>query len=76
MISYYLNAGIPASKLLMGIPLYGRSWTLASPSQHDLHAPATGRGGPSPFRRYKGIYTYPDVRVTGFKNYHNSVLLR
>jgi chitinase len=61
ILSYYLNVGIPASKLLIGIPLYGRSWTLASASQNTLHSPAVGKGGPSPYRHLTGIYLTPDV---------------
>lgn len=61
MVEYYKQVGISASKLLMGIPSYGRSWKLANASQHGLHAPATGKGDPSPYRHFKGLYLYPDV---------------
>uniref|UniRef100_A0A0B6ZXL3 GH18 domain-containing protein n=1 Tax=Arion vulgaris TaxID=1028688 RepID=A0A0B6ZXL3_9EUPU len=73
MILYYLQVGIPANKLLMGIPLYGRSWTLSSASDHGLHASAVGKGGPSPYRHLTGVYVYPDVCVA-LQNGANNVL--
>ncbi|BFY97739.1 hypothetical protein BsWGS_00778 [Bradybaena similaris] len=64
LVTYCLKMGIPPSKLLLGIPLYGHSWTLASPSQHSLHSPAVGKGGPSPYHHNtRGYYFYPDVCV-------------
>jgi chitinase len=33
-VDTYLNAGVPASKLIMGLAAYGRAWTLANPSSH------------------------------------------
>ena len=62
MVQYYLSHGMPAKKLLMGISTYGRSWQLASSSNHGLHAPAVGKGPPGPYRHFPGVYTYPDVR--------------
>ncbi|KAL8592121.1 hypothetical protein ACOMHN_033492 [Nucella lapillus] len=63
MAAFYVGVGFPPSKLLLGIPTYGRSWTLANPATHGLHAPAIGKGDPGPKRHITGVYTYPDVCV-------------
>ncbi|KAI8019017.1 Class V chitinase CHIT5a [Camellia lanceoleosa] len=40
----WITAGLPPSKLIMGLPLYGRTWQLKDPSSHDVGAPAVGVG--------------------------------
>ncbi|XP_076472520.1 chitinase-3-like protein 1 isoform X2 [Babylonia areolata] len=63
MAQYYMGKGFLASKLLLGIPTYGRSWKLYDPSSHGLHAPAIGKGDPGPVRKLTGVYTFPDACV-------------
>ncbi|MEW6134201.1 MAG: glycosyl hydrolase family 18 protein [Bacteroidota bacterium] len=41
-IQYYLNQGVPKNKVLLGIPYYGRTWPVQSPS-----APSNTRGAGS-----------------------------
>jgi spore germination protein YaaH len=40
-LDLYEAVGVPVTKLLLGLPLYGVSWPTASP---DLGAPASGKG--------------------------------
>ncbi|XP_058180123.1 class V chitinase CHIT5a-like [Rhododendron vialii] len=40
----WIRAGIPPSKLVMGLPLYGRTWTLENPGSHGIGAAARGIG--------------------------------
>ncbi|KAL3535045.1 hypothetical protein ACH5RR_003506 [Cinchona calisaya] len=40
----WIKAGILKSKLVMGLPLYGRTWTLKDRSVHGVGAPAIGVG--------------------------------
>jgi putative cell wall-binding protein/spore germination protein YaaH len=37
----YASKGVPADRILLGLPYFGRTWPTAS---SDLHAPATGSG--------------------------------
>ena len=43
-IAYYLHSGVPADKLIMGAPLYGRTWTGVGSSNDGLFQSATGAG--------------------------------
>eukprot|EP01018_Ginkgo_biloba_P013847 Gb_04927 [translate_table: standard] len=55
-IQSWLDAGLPAQKLVMGMPLYGHSWTLESATQTGIGAPATGVG------LGDGSLTYAEIR--------------
>nr|XP_034895477.1 class V chitinase-like isoform X2 [Populus alba] len=41
-IRAWINGGLPASKLVLGLPFYGYAWKLASPNENAIGAPATG----------------------------------
>uniref|UniRef100_A0A194AMZ5 Chitinase n=1 Tax=Pinctada fucata TaxID=50426 RepID=A0A194AMZ5_PINFU len=57
---YWVSKGAPKSKLNIGMPLYGRSFTLADPNNDGLYAPDRGNGGQA------GRYT----REAGFLSYY------
>lgn len=59
-VSYMLRLGAPANKLVMGIPTFGRSFTLAS-SKTDVGAPVSGPGIPGRFTKEKGILAYYEI---------------
>uniref|UniRef100_A0A5B7BN03 Putative chitinase-like protein 4 n=1 Tax=Davidia involucrata TaxID=16924 RepID=A0A5B7BN03_DAVIN len=40
----WIKARMPRSKLIMGLPLYGRTWRLKDPKSHGIGAPAVGVG--------------------------------
>lgn len=46
-VGLFLEAGVPADKIVMGIAFYGRGWTVGSDTARGLNRPATGgyRGG-------------------------------
>ncbi|KAK3007433.1 hypothetical protein RJ639_013559 [Escallonia herrerae] len=52
----WIKAGFPRKKLIMGLPLYGRSWELKDPMAHGVGAPAVGLG-PGEL----GVMTYSEV---------------
>lgn len=44
-INQHLKAGVPASKLVLGVPFYGRYWKGVTPKNNGLYQPARGPGG-------------------------------
>ena len=38
----FLQAGVPARKVILGIPFYGKGWTGVKDTNHGLYQPATG----------------------------------
>ncbi|XP_006107927.1 chitinase-3-like protein 1 [Myotis lucifugus] len=59
-VGYALRLGVPAQKLLMGIPTFGRSFTLAS-SKIGVGAPISGPGLPGQFTKEGGILAYYEI---------------
>ena len=59
---YYLQKGVPASMINLGMPLYGRSFTLQSTSNTDLEAPARGAGNSGRYTNEKGFLAYYEVK--------------
>lgn len=59
-MGYMLRLGAPASKLVMGIPTFGKSFTLAS-SEMGIGAPVSGPGLPGRFTKEEGVLAYYEV---------------
>ncbi|XP_039296360.1 probable chitinase 10 [Nilaparvata lugens] len=60
-INYWLSEGVPKHKLVMGMPLYGQSFTLAKREQHGLNAPAPGPGQAGESTRAAGFLAYYEI---------------
>ncbi|KAL6961885.1 chitinase [Sarracenia purpurea var. burkii] len=59
----WIAAGLPPSKLIMGLPLYGRTWQLKDPKLHGIGAPGVGVGPGS-----EGAMTYDLVEKFNREN--------
>ena len=57
-VQAYLAAGVPARKLVMGIPFYGRSWQGVGATNHGIFQPASG---PGPGTWEAGVLDYSDI---------------
>ena len=46
---------------MVGIPFYGRSFTLANPANNSLNAPSVSGGQPGRFTRAVGFLSYYEI---------------
>ncbi|XP_073034199.1 nod factor hydrolase protein 1-like [Primulina eburnea] len=57
-VESWIRSGVPLSKLIMGLPLYGRTWQLKDPRSYYIGAPAVDVG-PGPDKT--GVLTYSEI---------------
>ncbi|CAF4926404.1 unnamed protein product [Rotaria sp. Silwood1] len=60
-VAIWLKNGAPAYKLVLGVPLFARSFLLARPDQNELHSPTIGNGTSGPFTRSAGFLSYFEI---------------
>ncbi|XP_052831173.1 chitinase-3-like protein 1 isoform X2 [Octopus bimaculoides] len=60
-VTYWKSKGAPANKLIMGIPFYGRSFTLVDGQLNGMMAPATRPGTPGPIIHSSGVMSYQEI---------------
>lgn len=60
-IEHYLKMGADSKKLVLGIPTYGRSYTLYNPEANEIGAPADGPGTMGDATRENGYLAYYEV---------------
>ncbi|KAL1512592.1 hypothetical protein ABEB36_002159 [Hypothenemus hampei] len=54
----WIKVGADKTKLALGIPFYGRTFTLADPDNHGIHAPSKGGGSPLSLTFYQIASSY------------------
>nr|XP_028590001.1 acidic mammalian chitinase-like [Podarcis muralis] len=59
-MQYWKDNGVPAQKLLMGFPTYGRTFRLTS-SDTGVCAPVSGAGSAGPYTREAGFWAYYEI---------------
>ncbi|KAJ8722309.1 hypothetical protein PYW08_004711 [Mythimna loreyi] len=60
-IKFYIESGADPSKLVLGIPTYGRSYTLFNPDAVEIGSPADGPGEQGDATREKGYLAYYEI---------------
>ncbi|KAH9513667.1 Endochitinase 1 [Bulinus truncatus] len=60
-IDYWLDVGLSKDKLVVGIPTYAMTYTLADPAMHGIHSPAVGGGKMGEFTKETGILAYYEI---------------
>ncbi|XP_065215171.1 serine-rich adhesin for platelets-like [Planococcus citri] len=60
-VNHYLKKGVDREKLVLGIPTYGRSYTLFNADSTDLGSPADGPGEQGEATREKGYLAYYEI---------------
>ncbi|KAF8389183.1 hypothetical protein HHK36_025876 [Tetracentron sinense] len=62
-VGSWIKAGVPREKMVMGLPLYGRTWKLEKPGLHGIGAHAIGVGPGE-----EGVMTFSQVKDFNRKN--------
>ncbi|GJP74248.1 hypothetical protein CLOP_g4863 [Closterium sp. NIES-67] len=57
----WITRGLSPSKAMLGLAMYGRTWTLASTSDTGVGAAATGAGQAGPISQEPGILFYEEI---------------
>ena len=75
-MNYWLSNGAPAEKIVLGIPFYGRSFTLDDPSNTKIGAAASSPGLAGPYTQQEGTLGYNEICEAfskgGWSNYFDN----
>jgi len=61
-----VKQGAPKEKLMIGMPTYGRSFTLVDSTKFDIGAPASGGGTAGKYTGEAGFMSYYEVITSNF----------
>lgn len=60
-LRYWIEKGASPKKIVMGVPLYGQSFSLSDPKNNGLNAKASGPGTAGEYTRAAGFLAYYEV---------------
>ena len=60
-MNYWLEGGLVPEKLILGMPMYGQSFTLASAANNGLNSKTYGGGTAGQFTRARGFLAYYEI---------------
>uniref|UniRef100_A0A6P4FPT3 chitinase n=1 Tax=Drosophila rhopaloa TaxID=1041015 RepID=A0A6P4FPT3_DRORH len=61
IVKYWLLAGAPPEKLVVGVPFYGRTFTLTTPDGNQPGSPHIGKGIAGKYSREPGVLGYNEL---------------
>ncbi|ELU14955.1 hypothetical protein CAPTEDRAFT_184847 [Capitella teleta] len=59
--NYWVSQGCPKNKFIIGVPTYGRAFSLSDPSENGFGAPAKGAAPAGSYTREAGFYGYYEI---------------
>lgn len=62
-IHYWIEKGADRKKLIMGMPMYGQSFSLADAKENGLNSKSYGPGEAGEFTRAGGFMAYYEVTL-------------
>ncbi|XP_055374480.1 chitinase-3-like protein 1 [Condylostylus longicornis] len=60
-VQYWLKQGAPPHKIVLGVPLYGRTFTLSNTNENKPGAPFNGPGLAGPYTKQGGFLGYNEI---------------
>lgn len=76
IVNNWIKEGAPASKLILGIPSHGQTFTLADETENFLGAPTSGPGNAGMYSNVEGCMMYsevsdsPKLMIDGINEYY------
>jgi chitinase len=62
-INYWIKNGASPCKIVMGMPMYGQSFSLAETTNNGLNVPTYGGGEAGDQTRARGFLSYYEVKI-------------